>query len=133
MSSQKTEHYQLHKWEPGDDFLREEFNENFEKLDGAARVVTGTYTGDGNSSQLIHLGFQPQAVLVIDQSGEICNGYNSYGGLALLETPMRLNSSLVSVTVEPTGFRVYYIYNSGTPWTVYTNKSNNIFHYLAFY
>lgn len=33
MSSNKTEHLQLHQWESGDRFDREEFNENFAKID----------------------------------------------------------------------------------------------------
>ena len=33
MGSNKTEHYGLHQWVPEDDFLRTDFNENFEKLD----------------------------------------------------------------------------------------------------
>ncbi|WP_297240727.1 hypothetical protein [uncultured Flavonifractor sp.] len=35
MGSNKTEHYGLHQWVPEDDFLRTDFNENFEKLDSA--------------------------------------------------------------------------------------------------
>ena len=30
-----TEHHQLHQWEPGDPFLRTDFNEDFAKIDGA--------------------------------------------------------------------------------------------------
>ena len=33
MGTNKTEHYGLHQWVPEDDFLRTDFNENFEKLD----------------------------------------------------------------------------------------------------
>ena len=35
MSSNKTTNYQLHLWEPEDNFLRTEFNENSEKVDAA--------------------------------------------------------------------------------------------------
>lgn len=35
MSSGKTQQYGLHLWEPKDPFSRQEFNENFERLDGA--------------------------------------------------------------------------------------------------
>lgn len=135
MSSQKTEHYQLHKWEPGDDFLREEFNENFAAIDtaiaGASRVVAGAYTGNGKASQLIDLGFQPRAVLVAEESGEIRDGYYCYGGLALRGRPVRLNDTLVSVSIEDTGFRVYYLFNNGTSWKLFSNSESSIFHYLA--
>ena len=33
MSTNKSEHLSLHLWEPVDDFLRTEFNENFEAID----------------------------------------------------------------------------------------------------
>lgn len=33
MSTKKTQNYNLHSWEPGDDFLRSEFNDNFTALD----------------------------------------------------------------------------------------------------
>ena len=41
MSTNKTPNYNLHAWEPGDDFLRREFNENFAALDTA---VHGGFT-----------------------------------------------------------------------------------------
>ena len=53
MSTKKTQNYQLHQWEATDDFLRAEFNENFGKLDEAARVVVGTYAGDNAESRTI--------------------------------------------------------------------------------
>lgn len=36
MSSNKTEHLNLHAWEPMDQFVREEFNENFAHIDAQA-------------------------------------------------------------------------------------------------
>ena len=69
MSTNKSERYQLNLWEPGDDFIRTEFNENFEKLDGAARVVFGTYTGDGAATRHIELGFTPRVVYLNDSQG----------------------------------------------------------------
>lgn len=76
MATNHTENYNLNLWEPGDSFLRTEFNENTRKLDAAikavdakadtkasaaalnaltqtvakkgnCRIVRGTYTGDG--------------------------------------------------------------------------------------
>ena len=35
MSTNKTQNYALHAWEPEDDFLREEFNQNFAAIDAA--------------------------------------------------------------------------------------------------
>ena len=84
MSTNKTEHYGLHAWVAGDDFSRMEINENFALLDaGAAQMVAGRYSGTGTDHRIINLGFTPQAVLLIDQSGTMTNGYTWYGGLAL--------------------------------------------------
>ncbi|UQT46648.1 hypothetical protein M5E87_15015 [Flavonifractor plautii] len=75
-----TAHYQLHQWEPEDSFLRTDFNEDFAKIDGAlggkaeqsavdtlaeqvagkSELVTGSYTGDGEASRTIELGFSPR-------------------------------------------------------------------------
>ena len=40
MSTNKSEHLNLHLWEPEDDFLREEFKENFTAIDRAVGEVT---------------------------------------------------------------------------------------------
>ena len=83
-----TTNYQLHQWVPEDDFLRTDFNEDFAKIDAAlgekagveelaevqtmarskCRVVIGSYTGNGASSQTITLGFRPKVVVVDDTS-----------------------------------------------------------------
>ena len=59
MSTNKTQNYALHTWEPEDDFLREEFNQNFAAIDailkGKAEMVFGTYTGN-KSSQRTKIG-----------------------------------------------------------------------------
>lgn len=39
MSNRKTEHLKLHAWDPLDQFTREEFNENFELIDGGFGTV----------------------------------------------------------------------------------------------
>ena len=114
MSSQKTEHYQLHKWEPGDDFLREEFNENFEKLDeataGKVGAVFGTYTGDGAATRHIELGFQPAGIILMREDGIMAPSATSiYGGLAFQNRPahstMWGNKDLFSV--DESGFTVH--------------------------
>ena len=83
MSTKKTQNYQLHQWEPADNFLRTEFNENFTKLDAVLKtglsgleaglgekigVVIGTYAGRQTtpeaSTRRIELGFRPKMVLL---------------------------------------------------------------------
>ena len=116
MSTNQTASYQLHLWEPGDDFLREEFNENFEALDDAARVVYGVYIGDGTNGRAIQLGFAPKAVLVERASG-VRDQYVQAGGLAMPGQP----SLGGSVTVTNQGFSV----------DISNNIDNNLFFYLA--
>lgn len=97
MSTNKTEHYGLHAWEPGDDFVRAEFNENFAKLDAALaslaqglgdklELVTGSYTGDGKSYHSIPLGFRPRLVMILSGQGlpyYASDMYHQVGGFFL--------------------------------------------------
>lgn len=83
MSTNRTENYQLHVWGAEDEPHLSEINENFARLDEAAQMVAGQYSGTGTDNRLIDLGFTPQAVLLIDQSASMTNGYNWYGGLAI--------------------------------------------------
>ena len=132
MSSYLTEHYQLHTWEPGDDFLRTEFNENFEALDGAVSekcgMVFGTYTGNGGSSRSFDLGFAPLAVYVCARNGTAGTDVSSeyvYGGLALRGSPvMRSDASVVTVT--DTGFTI-----AAPNGYTRINQSGKIYHYFA--
>jgi len=115
MSSEKTEYYQLHRWQKDDDFLREEFNENFAILDDKIlRVVTGSYTCDGVDGRLIDLGFEPKAVLVFDEAGTTWySGGNStefQGGLAIPGHKTGLtsfNQYRTLLEIVPTGFTVH--------------------------
>ena len=132
MSTNKTTNYQLHKWEADDDFLRSEFNENFAKLDEAARVVVGAYTGDGSASRFISLGFTPKAVFVLPKDGQIVTEHGYYGGLALPENPVTAEEyTLCQITAN--GFQVghasYTKYNY--TFTRSTNASEKNYHYLA--
>lgn len=67
-----TDHYQLHQWEAGDSFLREDFNEDFQKVDtaiaGKPSAVVGSYVGAGghgtSKPNVLTLGFRPRLVVV---------------------------------------------------------------------
>ena len=94
-----TTNYQLHQWEASDDFLRTDFNEDFAKIDagiksaadaaagaastaaGKARIVTGSYTGNG-SSKTVSRGFAPKAVWV--RGGVYETMVTNYGGHDML-------------------------------------------------
>lgn len=140
MSTQKTQNYNLHSWLPADDFLRTEINENFTKLDAAlsalsaekARVVAGTYTGDGASQQFISLGFTPAAVLVLSKSGQATTNYDYYGGLALKNAPVYYSSGSGqgnNIEVSEGGFIVHYL-RMGS-YFLQSNAQNAVLHFLA--
>lgn len=94
MSTNKTTNRQLHNWSPGDSFLREEFNENFTRLDQVPEAVFGSYTGNGARQRFISLGFTPKAVLVEYKDG-IRGSSSCYGGMALPGRP--LNGGSMSI------------------------------------
>jgi hypothetical protein len=132
MSTNKTENYQLHSWEPGDDFLRTEFNENFSLIDAAigGKVVSGAYTGDGTASRTVPLGFTPIAVLVMTAGGQVYDVYRLYGGLAVTGSPVvQSGSGKAAVAVTEGGFTVSYL-ASGS-YTADTNEKGTVYHYLA--
>ena len=127
MSTNKTENYQLHRWEPEDDFLRQEFNENFAAIDaalhGKAEVVFGTYTGNRSSRRTIQLEFTPTVLLLI-AAGGVPSSYS--GGLTALGHPLK-NQDTAFLEIVENGFQVAYGEN-----TAYTNSLNSVYHYLAF-
>ena len=178
MSTNKTQNYGLHAWEAEDDFLRTEFNENFEKLDtelkkgleglssaltqqkataqsddsalrqefnksldtvnaalqalssGKAEVAVGVYTGDGEESQFIDLGFTPQAVLVVMRDGFMGSGTTRYGGLAVTDNPAYYAQPKQTIfEIVDNGFNACYGYY--TSYYAGANKKGEIYHYLA--
>ena len=121
MSSNKTTNYQLHSWEPGDDFLRAEFNENFEKLDEAARIIMGSYTGNNTDYRAFQMGFRPQAVVLFCSSGWSYYNRSYYGGVSMTGQA----SPLIALT--DTGFTVRH---DGS--TYMGNSSSYTYQYFAF-
>ena len=96
------------------------------------RLVTGTYTGNGEESRLISLGFQPKALLVMTDEGYSARPYTDdyYGGLALPGKPVCLKTVYGTdyiLTVESQGFRVYYNKSK----YVFSNQKEFNYHYLA--
>ena len=112
-----TQNYRLHQWEPNDDFLRTDFNTDFQKIDTAlgkkGEFVLGVYTGDGSESQEIILGFQPKALYVCSQGGLFGaeeSGYKVYGGMAMPGHPVvdQGHNNEVAVEITETGFQVHH-------------------------
>ena len=144
MSTNKSEHLQLHLWEPGDSVLRTEFNENWEKLDasaaqaqadlaaGLAEVQTslavkhfavGTYTGN-NGTKNVALGFTPKAVLICNTMAVASIGNKI--GMAVTGGTYDANAVTAGlIAVTQNGFKVVNDSNYAM------NSSSFSYHYLA--
>ena len=76
-----TENYQLHQWVPEDNFLRTDFNQDFQRIDealaakaaqsalesvqelaeGKCRMIVGYYAGNNYNPRTINVGLRPPA------------------------------------------------------------------------
>ena len=138
-----TEHYQLHQWEPTDDFLRTDFNTDFAKIDAAlgekadaatlaekCGAVTGTYIGDGAASKAINLGFSPKAVILREaEAAAPC--FAAAGGPDVEED----YNGDVMMELTDQGFTVHYkVFYIGANQNIsspYTNREWETYTYLA--
>ena len=124
MSTNKTTNYELNLWESGDDFLRSEFNADNAALDaaiaGKARVASGRFQGDGESTRDFLLESTPSAAIVFLSEGMTNAGNLVYGGISV-ETERTSNQG---VSLIENGFRVYR--------TSHVNELNYSYRYLAF-
>lgn len=101
-----------------------------------SRAVLGTYSGDGNESKFIDLGFTPSAVLITRRDGitaythgDAKEFYEFYGGIALNNFPCASGGYNI-INIENGGFRVYKTtIESGR--LVHTNTTDT-FHYIAY-
>lgn len=123
-----TSNYQLHQWEPTDDFLRTDFNADFAKIDAAIKgvetdikqklaekieMIIGSYSGNG-AQQSITLGFRPKAVII--PTGQVYSAIAvDFKGLQML-------------SITDNGFQVEYF--EGHAFTV--NAEGYSYNYLAF-
>ena len=158
MATNYTTNYGLCQWEPEDNFLREEFNQDNAKIDEAlaakadsadmnsqvaaleARISTlesrvdvesGTYTGDGAASKYISLSFQPRAVLV-----EHRNGVRHDSGLMAAEGGLAVTGSDLKSTTSSWDINALRISGSGFYVSgelgSNLNTASQVYHYLAF-
>ena len=92
----------------------------------------GTYMGDDQESQFVHLGFTPKAVLVFNNSGQTCTGYNYYyytGGLAVTGHPVMGSQEKYAIEITENGFRVFYHYVNNRDYTI---TNSGLHHFIAF-
>ena len=134
-----TANYGLHQWVPEDVFVRTDFNTDLSKIDTGLKqaqatadskcsIVTGCYTGDGNTDRTIELGFKPKA-LYIDNEAGMRSGFDLYGGLLTSSTMLR-NDYGATVQMTQTGFQLHGVY--GSPDRMSLNQNYNNYVYMAF-
>lgn len=102
---------------------------------GKAEIVAGFYEGDGTAERTITLGFQPKAVLLMQNIGRTwvsnSNLDSAYGGLFLPDHPLVCRNSgtgpkwLPTAEIVSTGFKVH---ESGLACA---NENGNVYHYIA--
>ena len=134
----QTSNYQLPQWEETDRVMMKDFNDMTEKIDAAIpQLDTGTYTGDGEASRTIQLGFTPKAVFLCTNNSltRVTGGSAGYyGGLALPGEPSTA-FDYDYITIVEGGFQVIYLSNphsnSAVPLTFGTNVDQYRNHYIA--
>ena len=116
---------------------------------GAGKIVVGTYTGNGNESMTINLGFTPKAVLLYARNRESL--FNSYYGINPSNTDdnkstlcLQGESIVVEadnltynvISVNGNSFTVYYFVSNSNKYStsvcIYANASGKRFNYIAF-
>lgn len=129
---------------PGDRKPTEALKTIYETLSAGvsekAKIVTGTYTGNGAASRTISLGFTPKAVLLCPQSltGDLV--YSNSGNrakvvFAVLGSDAKFSvdySAKTALGIVTNGFSVHYVSGGGDIKNyILTNESGKIFNYIA--
>ncbi len=89
----------------------------------------GMFTGNGEDSQFIDLGFTPTAVLVLPTSAYFTGPYVIYSAMAQPNQPSQYGGNTV-LAIEENGFRAYY-HDGGPSTTIALNSAGGRF-YVAF-
>lgn len=144
MSTNKSQNLNLHLWEPEDDFLRTEFNENFTAVDSAVKsaqtaavnaqqtadkalslpYATGSYTGNGKDIS-INLGFRPSFLMISGMRSAYVGGAGEYSNYNIM-TGGNVVSDRVALT--DTGFIAKY-FDAGSPNVAVNGRT---YDYIAF-
>ena len=138
MATNSSEHLGLHLWEPTDQVLRTEFNQNWTKIDTAVNAaqetaeaaqsaaeqrpyVIGSYTGNGGT-QSITLGFQPSFVIITAQPANSRDtAFIAVSGGSEAASTLSFTETGFTVMVTPTSYETYPL----------TNQNGTFYHYLA--
>ena len=151
MSTNKTANYQLNQWEPGDQVLRTDFNEDNKKLDdalgalasknaalegavaqrGNCRMEVVRYTGNGSESITIPFAEKPLWFLVFGEDGILFGSGQSDTAVSTYHDPVIHGATIGSQTISWTGGTATF-----GPWPTlagYLNKSGRSYRAHAFY
>ena len=157
MATNHTTNYALNLWEPTDAFLREEFNENTQKIDAAIKaeadaraalaqtvttkvsIVTGTYEGvydnKTNPSQSIYLGFQPKVLFVWSPyTSRYIEAVGAYQAVAAENYPFisHFGTTVKVLEITSTGFTVNCTSSNGDQYYPHLNEGGRKYYYIAF-
>ena len=129
MSTNKTDHFELHSWVPEDNFQLSEINENFDKLDASARMILGIYTGN----QLSY--YKTPQHISVDLGGRIpkavflmgCRGGFATSNIRWLFNIAGIDKNVLTFTKD--GFDVLNDEDNG----VYANSLDLLYYYMVFY
>ena len=108
----------------GDSNLQNQINTHTTQIAAKCEVVFGSYTGDGQETRTIALGFYPQAVLLFSSGGNASNN----GGLVFRNLPHSTNGFYI----VSDGFVVKYKKMNTGYVDLYFNVSNTTYYYIAF-
>lgn len=128
-SAKKTPNLKLHSWAATDPVLRDDFNENFTKIDtavgainkayGTGNVYSGSYTGTGAASHSLTFPKRPLfiAIRAANRSitnigtvneGEKIDGFNTYDTMSISGTTLTLTRTVADKHSSNIEGRVFY-------------------------
>ena len=90
-----------------------------------SKIHFGNYTGNGNTVQMINLGFNAQCVLLYPEHGATYKDGYHYGGMSYVNGICAANGQAVFMANGST----LYAYNSGSSRA---NENNKMYYYVAF-
>ena len=134
---EETANIGLHQWAGTEPFLREDFNEDFRKIDGAvgerSRCKTGVYTGNGIAGRQFSTGFRPKTVWLFgNRKSRITDGVILEG---LVYCSLNRDSGVSDGELYKDVQAAYYGLLTDTGFTLvdpdWFNNAENIYGYVA--
>ena len=90
-----------------------------------SKIHFGNYIGNGNTVQMINLGFTAQCLILYPENGAQCKDGYHYGGMSYVNGMCIANSQTVFMISGST----LYAYNAGNSRA---NEANKMYYYVAF-